>query len=151
LWLAGGDEEDVTAPLPTPHYITRDWLYLQVHIDVFDVAYYFPLPQHIKVRPYAGFGPTITIDHWRYKDSYHPDADDTDPDFGFNVYAGADFQVSSSMCIVAQIGGKLGDWFDAFKLSGGMRFTIGRRNQPQAEPYAPEGEPAHDEEDPFSY
>ena len=101
-----------------------DHVIVEVALNFFDTRYYPPLPQHIPVRPFVGFAPTIIIDiyHWE-EDGTSRDDTDTEAEVGGNIYCGADFRVSDKTCFFLETRGKFGDW-DVFKFMGGMSFVI---------------------------
>lgn len=101
-----------------------DHIVVEINLNFFDTRYYPPIPQHISVRPYVGFAPTIIIDiyHWE-EDGTSNDDTDTEAEIGGNVYCGADFRVSDKTCFFLETRGKFGDW-DVFKFMGGMSFGI---------------------------
>lgn len=95
----------------------------EIALNFFDTRYYFPIPQHIAVRPFAGLGPTILIDIYHEERPNQSDRTDTDGDAGFNIYCGADFRISSNTVFFLETRGKFGDW-DVFKLMCGFSFVI---------------------------
>ncbi len=104
-----------------------DWFALEVHLDIADLAYYFPLPINVPVRPYVGLGPMVAIQHTSY---FHPDpdildTDDTDARVGFNFFGGADFRLSQAFALYVERRGRVSRW-DLFKLIGGARWSFGQ-------------------------
>lgn len=106
--------------------IDRDWLYTEVYINIADIAYYFPLPEHIIVRPYAGLGVPLTIDHWSYEDDLGFDDEDTEVNAGFNIMAGADFRFAQRVGAFFEMRGKLSHRWNVVKLAAGMKFRVGQ-------------------------
>lgn len=105
------------------HSGNQDFSVGEIMLNIFDLAYGFPVP--LVVKPYVGLGPTILIDVEHVEpDPLGEEDSDTDADVGFNLFAGCDFEASSSLRPFVEIRGKFGDW-DTFKLVGGLTFSIG--------------------------
>ncbi|MBD3243568.1 MAG: hypothetical protein GF331_23465 [Chitinivibrionales bacterium] len=126
IWFGGGhDNIIVTAPDGTDVLVERDWLALEFHIDFADVAYYFPLPRNIFVRPYVGLGPMIAVDHIS-ADHPYGGWDRTDTRLGLNLFTGTDFRINPRTYAFFEMRGRVSRW-DLFKLKGGMHFVLGTR------------------------
>lgn len=121
---------DITGLWYTAHY---DDFALEVHLDIADIAYYPPVPEKLFVKPYAGLGLTVVIDHWSREvvydgpvpayQAYYWTEDGTFAHAGFNAYAGVDFKINDRIAPFVEIRGRASQW-DLFKLTGGMMFTI---------------------------
>lgn len=126
IWFGGAHRDIwVTTPTGDAVLVEQDWLALEFHIDFADLAYYFPLPRNIFVRPYAGLGPMIAIN---YISAEHPFGgwDETDARVGLNIFAGADFRINPRTYAFFEMRGRVSRW-DVFKLKGGMHFVLGTR------------------------
>ena len=97
-----------------------DYSIVEVQLNIFDIAYGFPL--RIAAKPYVGMGPAVLIDteHWH---SLNWSDHDTWGNPGFNIFAGCDFDVNPTLRPFVEVRGKFGDW-DVFKLIAGFAFTI---------------------------
>jgi hypothetical protein len=129
VWFGGRHREVVYWYQAVRYVENEDWFALEVHLDFADFAYYFPLPEHIIFRPYAGLGPMVAIRHRSY---HYPDPDVyydynyTGASMGFNVFGGGEFRVSPVFSAYIEMRGRVGRW-DLFKLIGGARWTLGGR------------------------
>jgi hypothetical protein len=99
-------------------------------MNFFDVRYYFPVPATVK--PFVGLGPSVVLQYWhREWDNYayppyeYYEESDWEPEAGFNLFTGVDFEVSRDLRLYVEARGKFGQW-DAFKLLGGLTFALGR-------------------------
>jgi hypothetical protein len=87
-----------------------------------DFRYYFPLPERVPVRPFAGngFGFAMTVESGD-DDELGRDDSEVDVDPLFNFFGGIDFPFSSSVKGFVEIKAKLGD-YDVFRTTFGMIF-----------------------------
>ncbi len=126
IWFGGAhDDVIITAPTGEDALVEQDWLALEFHIDFADLAYYFPLPRNIFVRPYTGLGPMIAINHLSVENPFYA-WDETDARIGLNIFAGADFRINPRTYAFFEMRGRVSRW-DLFKLKGGMHFVLGTR------------------------
>jgi len=103
---------------------SRESKFTEVHVNLADIAYYFPVPERVVVRPYSGMGLSLTIDHFWYEFGEWPDRD-TEVNAGFNVMAGADFRFTPRLAALCEIRGKVSHGWNVFKLAAGMKFAVG--------------------------
>lgn len=116
-----------------------DYTALQFLFNAFDLRYYPPIPSSSPVRPFVGMAPTIVISHMNveYLDEIRFDADDSEFSAGFNIYAGADFRLSSTLLLFTELRGTFGSeaphvayWgeWDSFRPQVGLTWLVsGRR------------------------
>jgi hypothetical protein len=113
FWFASDDE---------PGFDRRVF---EIDFNLFDFRYYFPVPIDLFVKPYGGFAPAIVLDIYTedFDNSSIDDNTDSEADFGFNMYGGADFIISPSFILFGEVRGKFGAE-DLAKMIFGMTFPV---------------------------
>jgi hypothetical protein len=111
-----------------------DYTALQFLFNAFDLRYYPPIPSS-PVRPFFGMAPTIVISHMNieYFDEMRFDSDDSELSAGFNLYAGADFRLNSTLRLFTELRGTFGsdapfvaNWreWDSFRPQVGLTWLV---------------------------